>query len=45
MYIDGVIVFSLTVIVLTCAVVYVSARYAYKHVKQDMLAMQKQAEK
>ncbi len=35
MYVDGVIVFGLVIVVLTCAVVGYVGRYAYRHIKQD----------
>ena len=35
MYIDGTILFGLVIIGLTCYMLYYSARYVIKHIKQD----------
>ena len=43
MYLDGVVVFGLVIIALTCIIVGYIARYAYKHIQQDAANAEKKS--
>jgi len=36
MYLDGIVIFGLVIVVLTCAIVIYVSVYAYKHIKADV---------
>lgn len=36
MYLDGVVILSLVIVLLTCAIVIYVGIYAYKHIQTDM---------
>ena len=43
MYMDGVVAYSLVIVVLTCVIVGYLGRFAYKHIKQDIAQADKKA--